>query len=78
MSKLIVEPNFTDADAFYAALTDLHRDADAALSERINARLILLLANHIGDGEVLAEALGIAGETSPETTTRSAGSQNHD
>lgn len=66
MSKLILKPNFTDADAFYAALTDLHRDADTALSERINARLILLLANHIGNGEILAEALAIAGQTSLE------------
>lgn len=66
MSTLILDPNFTDADAFYAALTDLHRDADAALSERINARLILLLANHIGDGDVLAQALRIAGETAAD------------
>ncbi|MCC5858849.1 MAG: DUF2783 domain-containing protein [Ectothiorhodospiraceae bacterium] len=62
MPKLELEPNFSDADAFYAALADLHRDCSEAVSERINARLILLLANHIGDGQVLHEALRIAGE----------------
>lgn len=62
MPTLRLEPNFTDADAFYAALTELHRDCDAATSERINARLILLLANHAGDQQVLREAMRIAGE----------------
>ncbi len=62
MSKLTLEPNLSDADAFYAALTELHRGRSDADSERINARLILLLANHIGDGETLQEALRIAGE----------------
>ena len=59
-SPLNVAPNFSDADAFYAALTALHRDRDGAQSERINARLILLLANHIGDFSVLREAMAIA------------------
>lgn len=61
-TDLNLEPNFTDADAFYAALTDLHRDCEPAISERINARLILLMANHIGDNAVLYEALQIAAE----------------
>jgi hypothetical protein len=60
--KLNVEANFTDPDAFYASLTDLHRDLDRQESESANARLILLLANHIGDLTVLEEALTIAGE----------------
>ncbi len=62
MSALKLEPNFSDADAFYAALADLHRDCDEATSERINARLILLLANHIGDMNVLRQAMAIAAE----------------
>ncbi len=62
MSSLNLEPNFSDADAFYAALADLHRDCDEATSERINARLILLLANHIGDMNVLRQAMAIAAE----------------
>ncbi len=52
-TDLNLDPNFTDADAFYAALTDLHRDCEPAISECINARLILLMANHIGDNAVL-------------------------
>lgn len=60
--KLNVEANFTDPDAFYAALTDLHRNLDRQQSESANARLILILANHIGDLTVLKEALTIAGE----------------
>ncbi|WP_077340226.1 DUF2783 domain-containing protein [Pseudocolwellia agarivorans] len=60
--KLNVEANFTDPDAFYASLTDLHRNLDRQQSESANARLILLLANHIGDLTILEEALTIAGE----------------
>lgn len=62
MSKLITENHFSDADAFYAALTDAHRELSTADSERLNARLILLLANHIGDKQVLLEALDIAAQ----------------
>jgi len=62
MSKLITENHFSDADAFYAALTDAHRELSTTDSERLNARLILLLANHIGDKQVLLEALDIAAQ----------------
>lgn len=69
MSKLNLDANFSDGDAFYASLTDLHRDAEAEMSERINARLILLLANHIGDINILNEALEIAGAVKGEQET---------
>ncbi|UAA37447.1 DUF2783 domain-containing protein [Paraneptunicella aestuarii] len=59
-SKLNTQPNMTDPDAFYAALTEAHRDLDDSESERLNARLVLLLSNHIGDMSVLQEALNIA------------------
>ncbi|MDN3522939.1 DUF2783 domain-containing protein [Halomonas ramblicola] len=62
MPRLELNPNFTAPDAFYARLTDLHRDRSEAESERINVRLILLLANHIGDQAVLEEAMAIAEE----------------
>ncbi|CAM3949241.1 DUF2783 domain-containing protein [Vreelandella rituensis] len=62
MPRLELTPNFTHPDAFYAALTATHRERSDEESERINARLILLLANHIGDQQVLEEALGIAGQ----------------
>lgn len=62
MSKLITDNHFSDADAFYASLTDAHRELTPEDSERLNARLILLLANHIGDKQVLLEALDIAAQ----------------
>lgn len=57
MTALDIEANLALPDDFYAALIDTHRDLDAAQSERVNARLILLLANHIGDLDVLREAM---------------------
>ncbi len=57
---MIETPNLDDADAFYAALIDAHRDFSDAQSEAMNARLILLLANHIGRSDVLFEALDAA------------------
>jgi len=52
--------DFSPGDDFYEALIEAHRDLDDEQSERVNARLILLLANHIGDIAVLKEALAIA------------------
>ena len=67
MSELILEPNFSDADAFYAALADIHRDRSPQQSEQINARLILLLANQVGDQAILQQALAIASQLDSET-----------
>jgi hypothetical protein len=66
MSELKLEPNFSDADAFYAALADVHRDREPEVSEKINARLILLLANQVGNQEILEQALAIAGQAASE------------
>ncbi|CAG2154575.1 hypothetical protein D3C81_1275110 [compost metagenome] len=55
-------PNLTRPDDFYEALIDMHRDLDDAASQAANARLILLLANHIGDHQTLLEALALARE----------------
>lgn len=52
--------DFSPGDDFYEALIDAHRDLDDAKSEALNARLILLLANHIGDIAVIREALALA------------------
>ena len=71
MSKLNTQPNFanpgqlprqayTPGDDFYDALIDAHRGLTDARSERLNARLVLLLANHIGDLDVVREALALA------------------
>ena len=60
MARLNTEPNLASPDDFYERLIDMHRDLSEADSTRVNAKLILLLANHIGDAEVLDEAMGIA------------------
>ncbi len=54
---LNIEPNIVDPDGFYEELINSQRDLDEAQARKMNARLILLLANHIGDREVLSEAL---------------------
>lgn len=64
--QLNTEPNFANPDDFYAALTDVHRDLSQRDSERVNARLVLLLSNHIGDMQVIREALDIAADLEPE------------
>ena len=53
-------PNIADPDDFYAELIDSQRDLDEEQALRMNARLILLLANHIGDRDVLTEAISCA------------------
>jgi hypothetical protein len=54
---LNIEPNLASPDAFYEALLSAHRGLDLDASQRLNARLVLLLANHIGDLDVLRDAL---------------------
>jgi 3-(3-hydroxy-phenyl)propionate hydroxylase len=60
MSQLMTAPNLTSPDDFYEALIEMHRDLDDAQSQAVNARLILLLANHIGDLQVLRDAMAHA------------------
>lgn len=60
MKHLRTEPRIDDPDALYAALMEAHRNLDGAASRKLDAKLILLLANHIGDMDVLREALAIA------------------
>jgi len=55
--------NLDNADDFYEALIEAHRGLSDAQSEMLNARLILLLANHVGDMAVLREALDAARST---------------
>ncbi|MCA1909092.1 MAG: DUF2783 domain-containing protein [Magnetospirillum sp.] len=54
--------DFSPNDDFYEMLIDTHRDLSDEQSNMLNAKLILLLANHIGDMDVLAEALKAARE----------------
>jgi Protein of unknown function (DUF2783) len=54
------EPNVADPDALYAAIIEAHADLSESESAALNARLVLLLANHIGDLGVIKEALATA------------------
>jgi hypothetical protein len=71
MTKLDTQPNFagtgqrsrhaySPGDDFYDALIAAHRGLSDAQSELLNARLLLLLANHVGDLDVLREAIALA------------------
>ncbi len=60
MTTLRTEPRLADPDGFYAALMEAHRGLDDAASRRLDARLVILLANHIGDEAVLREAIALA------------------
>ena len=57
-----IEAQWTDADGFYERLLDAHQDLSPAESEALNARLILLLANQIGDVEILINCIAAAQE----------------
>lgn len=71
MSQLQLQPHFheqgkryfrdfTAGDDFYEALIDTHRGLSDEQSALVNAKLILLLANHVGDMDVLRQAMALA------------------
>lgn len=60
MSGLTTDPNLPDPDRCYTAIIDAHRELSDEDSGELNARLVLILANHIGDKDVLKEALILA------------------
>ena len=60
MNKLVTQPNIEDPDGFYAELLEIHGENDKKTSDSINAQLILIMANHIGDRDVLRQALALA------------------
>jgi hypothetical protein len=55
--SLITTPNLSAPDDFYEALINAHQGLSLVESQAFNARLVLLLANHIGALPVLQEAL---------------------
>ncbi len=70
MNKLITKPNIQDPDGFYADLIGAHEGLSDDESAAFNARLVLLLANHIGDRAALKQALAAAalsGKKGPRT-----------
>jgi len=58
--SLNLEPNIPDQDGFYDELLNAHDGLSKEQSNALNARLILILANHIGDRDVLREAIKAA------------------
>lgn len=57
---LETKPNIPDQDSFYNELLAMHEGLTKAESDAYNARLILTLANHIGDRKILREAMEVA------------------
>ncbi len=57
---LSLSPNIPDPDGFYDELLAAHQGLEKAESDALNARLVLILANHIGDRTVLSQALRAA------------------
>lgn len=66
MNKLNTTPNIVDPDGFYSELLSTHDSLSDAESHALNGRLILLLANHIGDRSILTQALVAAGAAGPK------------
>jgi len=60
MSRLVTTSNLADHDGFYADLLAAHKGLSEAESHALNARLVLILANHLGDRDLLAQALELA------------------
>ena len=58
--SLNLEPNIPDQDGFYDELLNAHDGLSKEQSDALNARLILILANDIGDRDVLREAIKAA------------------
>ncbi len=59
--QLNTQPNIPDPDGFYDELLATHQGLTKDQSDALNARLILILANHVGDRDILREALKAAG-----------------
>ena len=65
MPKLETESRLPDPDVAYRALIEAHRGLSDEDSAALNTRLVLILANHIGDPQVLAQAIALAAATLP-------------
>jgi len=71
MTALVTENNLPDPDRAYRALIEAHRGLSDEESAALNSRLVLILANHLGDQAVLQEALTLAKESMSEPEARS-------
>ncbi len=68
-NELILTPNIPDGDGFYDELLLAHEDLSKDDSDAFNARLILLLCNHIGDRHIIRQALKAAAPINPAPTS---------
>jgi len=60
MTKLVTALQFADPDAAYVALVEARRGLDEAAAAALDTKLALILANHIGDIDVLKDAIALA------------------
>jgi hypothetical protein len=60
MSKLVTDAEVADADAIYTALVEARRGLSEAQAAALDTRLVLILANHINNIDVLREAIALA------------------
>jgi hypothetical protein len=65
--KLETESRLPDPDVAYRALIEAHRGLSDEESAALNTRLVLILANHIADMDVLAQAISLAAATLPKS-----------
>jgi hypothetical protein len=63
MVKLVTASQFADPDAAYRALSEARRNLSDEEAAKLDSRLVLILANHIGDLDVLREAIALARQT---------------
>jgi len=63
MAKLLTASQFADPDSAYRALLEARRSLSDEEAARFDSRLVLILANHIGDLGVLREAIALAQQT---------------
>jgi uncharacterized protein DUF2783 len=64
--KLVTTTNLSEHDPIFERLSALYDGLDGANSSRASARLLLLLINHIGDEQVINEAIEIASAVAHE------------
>jgi hypothetical protein len=60
MAPLDTQTRFLEPDLAYRALIEAHRGLSDEASARLNTRLVLILANQVGDDAILAEAIALA------------------
>lgn len=62
---LMTASRFSDPDQAFVMLVEARRGLSERAASQFDARLVLILANHIGDIEVLREAVALAKQAAP-------------